>query len=121
MRNHLAAILLSIAGATAQARDAKVTPLLENALAAKSDQKVTMSLVEYAPGGSSKPHRHDAQVFVYVLDGTLTMQVKGGPLRTLKTGDTFYEGPDDEHVVSANASATQPAKFLVFMIKDAAK
>jgi quercetin dioxygenase-like cupin family protein len=118
MRNHLAAIVL-LTAATAHAQSAKVTPLFEHALAAKSDQKVTMSIVDYPPGGSSKPHRHDAQVFVYVLDGTLTMQVKGGPLRTLKTGDTFYEGPNDEHVVSANASATQPAKFLVFMIKDA--
>jgi len=113
---HLALVL--IAGG-AQAQSANMTPLMEDALAARPDHKVTMSIVEYPPGGSSKPHRHDAQVFVYVLDGTLTMQIKGGPLRTLKTGDTFYEAPNDEHIVSANASTTQPAKFLVFMIKDA--
>ena len=119
MRIHMAALTLLTCCASAQAQDAKVTSLMEEALAAKSDHKVTMLTVEYPPGGSSKPHRHDAQVFVYVLDGAVTMQVKGGPLRTLKTGDTFYEAPNDEHIVSANASKTQPAKFLVFMIKNA--
>jgi len=119
MRNYLLALVLIACNAMAQAQSANVTPLMEDALVARPDHKVTMSIVEYPPGGSSKPHRHDAQVFVYVLDGTLSMQIKGGPLRTLKAGDTFYETPSDEHIVSANASTTQPAKFLVFMIKDA--
>ena len=119
MRIHMAALMLLTGCTLAQAQDANVTPLMEQALAAKSGHDVTMLTVEYAPGGSSKPHRHDAQVFVYVLDGAVTMQVKGGPLRTLKPGDTFNEAPNDEHIVSANASKTQPAKFLVFMIKSA--
>jgi quercetin dioxygenase-like cupin family protein len=115
----LFATFMRLAGTVAPAQDAKLATLMENALAAQPDHKVTMLTVEYPPGGSSKPHRHDAQVFVYVLDGAITMQVKGGPLRTLKAGDTFYEAPNDEHIVSANASRTQAAKFLVFIIKDA--
>lgn len=119
MRKQWSALML-LAGCTlAQAQDAKVAQLMNEALAAKPDHEVTMLTVEYPPGGSSKPHRHDAQVFVYVLDGTVKMQVKGGPLRTLKSGDTFYEGPNDEHIVSANASESEPAKFLVFMVKNA--
>jgi quercetin dioxygenase-like cupin family protein len=80
--------------------------------------QVTMSTVEYLPGASSAPHRHDAQVFVYVLEGHVIMQVKGGPQMTLGPGETFYESPDDIHSVSANASKTEPAKFLVVMLKD---
>ena len=77
-----------------------------------------MSTVTYPPGGASPPHRHDAQVFVYVLEGELIMQVQGGPKVTLKPGETFYESPTDVHAVSANASQTRPATFLVFIIKD---
>ena len=77
-----------------------------------------MSTVTYPPGGASPPHRHDAQVFVYVLEGELIMQVRGGAKVTLRPGETFYESPDDVHEVSANASKTAPAKFLVFIIKD---
>lgn len=119
MRNQLAALVLLMICTVAQAQDAKVSQLMKDALAAKPDHEVIMLTVEYPPGGSSKPHRHDAQVFVYVLEGVVTMQVKGGPLRTLKPGDTFYEAPTDEHIVSENASKTESAKFLVFMIKDA--
>jgi quercetin dioxygenase-like cupin family protein len=70
------------------------------------------------PGGASLPHRHDAQVFVYVLEGELNMQIAGGPLVTLRRGQTFYESPADVHVVSANASKTAPATILVFIVKD---
>ena len=77
-----------------------------------------MLTVTYPPGGSSAPHRHDAQVFVYVLEGTLTMQVQGQAAVTLHPGETFYELPSDIHVVSANASDKAPARFLVVMIKD---
>jgi quercetin dioxygenase-like cupin family protein len=77
-----------------------------------------MLTVEYPPGGATAPHRHDAQVFVYVLAGSVRMQVKGAPEVTLKVGDTFYESPNDVHTVSANASATESAKILVVMIKD---
>lgn len=77
-----------------------------------------MLTVTYPPGGSSPPHRHDAQVFVYVLEGTVTMQVRGKAAVTLHPGETFYESPDDIHTRSANASKVAPAKFLVVMIKD---
>ncbi len=80
--------------------------------------EVTVGTVEYPPGASSPPHRHDAQVFVYVLEGKVIMQVKGGPRMTLGPGQMFYESPTDIHSVSANASKTEPAKFLVFMLKD---
>lgn len=81
------------------------------------DKEAVMMTVTYSPGGASLPHRHDAQVFVYVLEGTLTMQVDGSPPVTLGPGQTFYEGTADVHRVSANASSTQSAKILVFMVK----
>ena len=77
-----------------------------------------MTIVEYPPGVSSAAHRHNAFTFVYVLEGSVTMQVRGGAVVTLKPGETFYESPDDIHAVSKNASATQPAKILVFFVKD---
>jgi quercetin dioxygenase-like cupin family protein len=80
-------------------------------------QEATMVTVEYAPGGSSPEHRHNAHVFVYVLEGSVVMQVKGGKEVTLGPGQTFYESPEDVHTVSRNASATQPARFLVFFAK----
>ena len=81
MRNPFPALVLLLGCTLAQAQDAKVAQLMKDALSANPDREVIMLTVEYAPGGSSKPHRHDAQVFVYVLDGSVTMQVKGGPLR----------------------------------------
>jgi quercetin dioxygenase-like cupin family protein len=77
-----------------------------------------MILVEYPPGGSSPVHRHNAQAFVYMLEGSLVMQVKGGNEVTLTPGQTFYEGPDDVHVLDRNTSTTRPAKMLVIMVKD---
>jgi quercetin dioxygenase-like cupin family protein len=74
--------------------------------------------VEYAPGGADPVHRHDAHGFIYVLEGSVVMQVKGGKEVTLKPGQTFYEGPDDVHVVGRNASKTKPAKFLVLLLKE---
>jgi quercetin dioxygenase-like cupin family protein len=83
-------------------------------------REVVMITVEYAPGGSDPIHRHNAQAFVYVLEGSVVMQVKGGREVTLTPGQTFYEGPDDVHVVGRNASSTKPAKFLVFLVKEKA-
>ena len=97
---------------------ASAQQLMTKDLAGLAGKEVLMSTVTYPPGGASPPHRHDAQVFVYVLEGELIMQVQGGPKLTLKPGETFYENPTDVHAVSANASQTQPAKFLVFIIKD---
>ena len=102
----------------ADASPAAVMQLMTKELAGNSAKEVLMSTVTYPPGGASPPHRHDAQVFVYVLEGELIMQVQGGPKVTLKPGETFYESPSDVHAVSANASQTAPAKFLVFIIKD---
>jgi quercetin dioxygenase-like cupin family protein len=73
--------------------------------------------VEYAPGGSDPIHRHNAHGFLYVLEGSVVMQVQGGKEVTLTPGQTFYEGPNDVHVVGRNASNTKPAKFLVFLVK----
>src|SRR5207253_10542925 len=86
-------------------------------LAEVSGKEVLMYTVGFPAGFSSPVHRHNAQVSVYVLEGSVVMQVKGGKEITLTTGQSFYEGPNDIHVVSRNASSTQPAKFLVFLIK----
>ena len=83
------------------------------------DQEMRIVTVELEPGQESKPHRHNAHVFVYVLEGTVEMQVKGGELTRLGPGEMFHETPDDVHVVSRNASATEKAKFLVHMLKKA--
>jgi quercetin dioxygenase-like cupin family protein len=115
-------ILLPLMGAdSVQAEDknaASATPLLAKDLAGVPGKEVVMLTVGYLPGGASMPHRHDANVFVYVLEGSLIMQVEGQEPVTLKPGQTFYESPQDVHAKSANASATEPAKFLVFIVKD---
>ncbi len=95
-----------------------VSPLMTHDLAGIAGKEAIMLTVDYGPGESSRPHRHDANVFVYVLEGTITMQVKGSPAVTLHPGQTFYEGPSDIHAVSQNASKTAPAKILVFIVKD---
>ncbi len=110
-------VLLSGA-ALADATPAAVKQLMTKELVGTAGKEVLMSTVTYPPGGASPPHRHDAQVFVYVLEGELIMQVQGGPKVTLTPGDTFYESPSDVHAVSANASQTAPAKFLVLIIKN---
>src|SRR5579862_8652845 len=113
---------LALAGTVGAADPAKseasVHPLLRQDLPQIPGKEVSMLTVEYVPGGASLPHRHDAEVFVYVLEGSVVMQVDGQPAQTLGVGQTFHEGPTDVHRQSANASATEPAKLLVFMIKD---
>jgi quercetin dioxygenase-like cupin family protein len=94
-----------------------VTELMTKALADIPGKEVLMITVDYAPGGADPIHRHDAHAFVYVLEGSIVMQVEGGKEVTLKPGDTFYEGPDDLHTVGRNASKTQPAKFVVVLVK----
>lgn len=85
------------------------------------NQEMLVLEVNLAPGQESAPHRHNAHVYVYVLEGQVNMQVKGGDLVTLSPGEMFYETPDDIHVVSQNASSTEPAKFLVHIIKTVGK
>ncbi|HEY3622123.1 MAG TPA: cupin domain-containing protein [Roseiarcus sp.] len=111
-------VLLCLMTGTAMAQQAKVTSLMSKELAENPGKEVLMITVEYPPGASDPIHRHNAQAFVYVLEGSIVMQVKGGKEVTLTPGQTFYEGPDDVHVVGRNASSTTPAKFVVFMIKD---
>jgi len=106
------------ADAQPSASSAIVKQLFDNEQTGVPGKEILMLTVEYLPGGASLPHRHDAQVFVYVLEGAVNMQVAGGPLVTLHPGQTFYESPADVHVVSANASKTAPAKILVFIVKD---
>lgn len=108
----------SAQGAQPQASDANVTPLLAKPLVGIEGKEVSMSVVEYAPGGASPPHRHNANVFVYVLDGEVEMQVAGGERVTLTEGETFREVPADIHTVSRNASSTRPARFLAILVKD---
>jgi len=93
-----------------------ITPIMTHALAANSGSEVLMYTVDFPPGFSSPIHRHDAQVSVYVLEGSVVMQVRGGKELTLGPGQSFYENPNDIHVVSRNASSSKPAKFLVFLI-----
>lgn len=111
--------LLKFSDARAEEKDgAIVTPLLSKELVGISRKEVTIVKVEYLPGGASLPHRHDANVLVYVLEGSLIMQAQGKDPVTLKPGDTFSETPTDIHVQSANASKTQAAKFIAIVIKD---
>jgi len=114
----VALVLLCLMAGTAMAEEPKVTPLMSKDLPEYPGKEVLMITVEHAPGGSSAIHRHNAHAFVYVLEGSVVMQLKGGPEVTLTPGQSFYEGPADVHVVDRNASATEPAKFLVVLIKD---
>ncbi|HEX7232796.1 MAG TPA: cupin domain-containing protein [Candidatus Binatia bacterium] len=111
-------ILSSLIAGAAMAQEAKVTSLMSKDLPENPGKEMLMITVEHAPGGSSPVHRHNAHAMVYVLEGSVVMQVKGGKEVTLKPGQTFYEGPEDVHIVDRNASKTQPAKFLVVLIKD---
>ena len=111
------AFALSLAGGTTMGQDAVVRPLLAKDLAGDPAREVIMISVEYPPGVSDPVHRHDAQALVFVLEGSVVMQVKGGAPVTLTPGQAFYEGPDDVHVVGRNTSSTAPAKLVVFLVK----
>ena len=100
------------------ASDDGMKELMVRTLAGASGKEIRLITVAYPPGGASPSHRHHAQVFVYVLEGSVKMQLDGSPPVTLQAGDTFYEAPRDIHVVSANASQTMPARMLVFVVKD---
>jgi len=109
---------LSLISGSATAQEAIVKSLMSKDLKDFPGKELLMITVEHAPGGSNPAHRHNAHAMLYVLEGSVVMQVKGGKEVTLTPGQTFYEGPDDIHIVDRNASKTQPAKFLVFLIKD---
>ena len=110
--------LAYLMSSTLLAQEAKVTPLLSKDLTNLPGKEGLMITVEYPPGSSDPIHRHNAHAFVYVLEGSIVMQVRGGKEMTLTPGQTFYEGPDDVHIVGRNASETKPAKFVVFLVKD---
>jgi quercetin dioxygenase-like cupin family protein len=112
------ACLMSGAQLAQGAPEAKVTQLLSKDLTDLPGKEGLMLTVEYPPGSSDPIHRHNAHGFIYVLEGSIVMQVRGGKETTLTPGQTFYEGPDDVHVVGRNASQTEPAKFVVFFVKD---
>jgi quercetin dioxygenase-like cupin family protein len=115
-------LLLAAGTATAQeAPQARVTPLMTKALADYPGKEVLMIAVDYPPGAVDPVHRHDAHGFIYVLEGSIVMGVKGGKEVTLTPGQTFYEGPEDVHTIGRNASSTQPAKFLVLLLKNSGK
>ena len=103
---------------TLVAQEAKVTQLMSKDLKECAGKEGLMVTVEYPPGSSDPIHRHNAYGFIYVLEGSIVMQVRGGKEVTLTPGQTFYEGPDDVHVIGRNASQTKPAKFVVFFVKD---
>ena len=101
-----------------ETKEAKVTPLMSKDLTEFPGKEGVMITVEYPPGSTDPIHRHNAHAFVYVLEGSIVMQVRGGEEVTLTPGQTFYEGPNDVHVVGRNASQTKPAKFVAFFVKD---
>ena len=114
----LVLMLVCLMSVTMEPKEAKVTPLLSKDLTDIAGKEGLMITVEYPPGASDPIHRHNAHAFVYVLEGSIVMQVRGGKEVTLTPGQTFYEGPTDVHVVGRNASQTKPAKFVVFLVKD---
>ena len=114
----LAAGLLCTVGCPLSAQQAKVTPLMMKELVDVPGKEAVMITVEYAPGGADPVHRHNADALVYVLEGSVVMQLKGGKPVTLTPGQVFYEGPDDIHVVGRSASSTKPAKLLVLLLKN---
>ena len=113
----LAALVCCCALLAAPTQAAEVKQLMAKPLPEYPGKEAVMLEVAYAPGAKDMEHRHDAHALLYVLEGTVQMQLKGGPLVTLKAGDTFYEGPKDVHVVGRNASETEPARFVVFLLK----
>ena len=109
---------LLIAVTPVLAAEPTVTSLMSKPLPDFPGKEVLMITVEYPPGGADPIHKHNAHALVYVLEGSIVMQVKGGKQVTLTPGQTFYEGPDDVHIVGHNASNTKPAKFIVFLVKN---
>ena len=111
-------VVACLMSSTLLAQEANVTQLLSKDLTNLPGKEGLMIAVEYPPGSSDPIHRHNAHAFVYVLEGSIVMQVRGRKEVTLTPGQTFYEGPNDVHVVGRNASQTKPAKFIVFLVKE---
>ena len=114
----LSLALACLMSSTLMGQEAKVTDLFSKDLANIPGKEGVMMIVDYPPGSVDPIHRHNAHAFVYVLEGSIVMQVRGGKEVSLTPGQTFYEGPDDVHVVGRNASKIKPAKFVLVMVKD---
>ena len=110
--------LACLLSGTLVAQEAKVTELMLKDLTKCPGEEGLMIIVDYPPGSKDPIHRHNAHAFIYVLEGSIVMQVRGGKEVTLTPGQTFYEGPDDVHIIGRNASQTKPAKFVAFFVKD---
>jgi quercetin dioxygenase-like cupin family protein len=110
--------LACLMSGTLVAQEAKVTELMSKDLTNCPGKEGLMIIVDYPPGSKDPIHRHNAHAFIYVLEGSIVMQVRGGKEVTLTPGQTFHEGPDDVHVIGRNASQTKPAKFVAFFVKD---
>jgi len=113
----LLAGMFCLAGVAASAQEPKVTPVMMKNLADIPGKQLVVVTVEYAPGRADAPHRHNADAIVYVLEGSVIEQVKGGKADTFTAGQTFYEGPNDIHIVGRNASQTEPAKLVAILVK----
>ena len=111
-------LLVCLMSIPQESKEAKVSPLMSKDLTDFPGKEGLMITVEYPPGSSDPIHRHNAHAFVYVLEGSIVMQLRGAKEVTLTPGQTFYEGPSDVHIVGRNASQTKPAKFVVFLVKD---
>jgi quercetin dioxygenase-like cupin family protein len=111
-------VLAALLAGSAMAQDAQVTPLMSKDLPESPGKEALMISVVYPPGAKDPVHRHQAHALLYVLEGSIVMQVKGGKEVTLTPGQTFYEGPNDIHTVGRNASNTQLAKFIVVLVKE---
>ena len=111
-------VLACLMSSTLRAQEAKVTDLMSKDMTNIPGKQGLLAIVDYPPGSVDPIHRHNAHAFIYVLEGSIVMQVRGGKEVTLTPGQTFYEGPDDVHVVGRNASKTKPAKFVLFMVKN---
>ena len=114
----LVLVVTCLMSSTVLAQEAKLTDLMSKDLTNLPGKEGLMMIVDYPPGSVDPIHRHNANAFIYVLEGSIVMQVRGGKEVTLTPGQTFYEGPDDVHVVGRNASKTKPAKFVLVMVKD---
>ena len=114
----VAVALMARRAAAVSAPEAKVSTVISKELPNVPGKEAQILMVEYPPGGADPVHRHDANAFAYVLEGSVVMGVKGQPEVTLEPGQVFYEGPSDIHTVGRNASSTKPAKFVVFLVKE---
>jgi quercetin dioxygenase-like cupin family protein len=111
-------LILAVGGSVTPGHAADVTPLISKALTDTPGKEAVMITVDYPPGYEGAIHRHNAHSFIYVLEGSVVMQVRGGEQVTVNAGQSFYEAPADVHVVGRNASKSKTARLVVFLIKD---